>query len=514
MRQALTESVVLALFGGVVGTFVGATGIHLVTAINSGNIPRTEDIRLNATGFAFVFTISILTGIVFGLAPALRLTQAHHMQAIKDSGVAAYSGADLFGRNTIRSLLTVIEIAAAVILLVGAGLLIGSFLKLSSVDRGYNPKNVLTFSLSVPLNPFRGMVDPAFIELVLARLQNLPGVRSAGSGTVAPAEQVGGMNAPVFIEGRPESKKPEEIIRVSVRSISNGFVNAMGMRVIEGRTFDDGDGVGQPPVILVNRTFVRDYFRNEGAIGRRLLLGNDGPRPPLRIVGVIDDVQFAGVDPAPGPEIYLTTQQAGSILPPIPPPPGVPAAAFPRGTWVMGPMVLVVRTASDPLKAVATIRSIVGQVNPELAMDDVATMDQRLSRSVVRPRFYAVLLAIFTMIALILAAIGVYGVIAYSVSQRTREIGIRIAMGAERSNVMLLVLRQGLLLIVPGVVIGTLGALLLTRYLETLLFGLTPTDPLTFTFAVGFITAIAALACYFPARKATQVDLVVALKHE
>jgi len=513
VRQVLTESGLLAVLGGTLGTFLGAVGIHLLRTINVGNIPRMEEIRMDLPVFAFTIAMSIVTGILFGLAPALRLSSANHMQTIKDGAADTWSGSRLFGWNTTRSLLAVAQTSMAMVLLTGAGLLINSFLKLSHIDRGYNPTNLLTFRLSLP-DTVRGFVDPVFTEQVLARLQEWTEARSAAIGNVMPMLQERGLEGPIFIEGRPEPTKPQEIIRVNVRSISNSFLNTMGMRVIEGRNFDNRDRAGQPAVVLVNKTFVSSYFRNENAIGKRLLLGREGSRPLAEIVGIVADVQYAGLGERGGSELYLSVQQASSILPPIPPPPGVPPGAFPRGTWVLGPMVFAVRTVGDPLREVAEIRSIVAEVDSRLIMDDIATMDQRLSVYVVRPRFYAVLMGIFSIIAVTLAAIGIYGLVAYSVSQRTREIGIRIVMGAEQRAILQLILGQALVLIAVGIGVGVLGAFALTRYLKSLLFGLSPTDAPTFILAAGFISVIAALASYTPSRRALKVDPAITLRHE
>jgi putative ABC transport system permease protein len=360
----------------------------------------------------------------------------------------------------------------------------------------------------------KGFVNPVFTEQVLARVQTLPGVRSAAIASVMPMLQERGMDAPMFIRGRPEPAKPQDIIRASVRIVSNNFLNTMGMRLLRGRNLDDRDGAGRPPVVLVNKTFVSNYFRNEQVVGNTLRIGQGGSLPPVEIVGVVDDVQYEDLGPVPASEIYLNVQQASNFLPPVPPPPGVPEGAFPRRTWTAGPMVFALRTIGDPAKEAARIRGIVAEVNSQLIMDDIATMDQRLSVYVVRPHFYAILMGVFSLIAITLAAIGIYGVVGYSVSQRTREIGIRIAVGAGQRAILQFVLRQSLVLITVGIGVGILGAFTFTRYLETLLFGLTPTDPATFIFAVGFTSLIAGLASYVPARRATKVDPAIALRHE
>jgi len=513
VRQVLTESTLLAVFGGTFGTLLAAAGIHLLKTVNIVNIPRIDEIRMDSLVFAFTTAISIGTGFMFGLAPAFQISLADHMQTIKAGAADASSGSRLFGWNATRNFLTVTQISIAVVLLTAASLLINSFLKLSHVDRGYNPSNLLTFRLSLP-DTIKGFVDPVFTEQVLARVQALPEVRSAAVGSMMPMLQERGMDAPIFIQGRPEPAKPQDIIRASVRIISNSFLNTMGMHLVGGRNFDDRDSSGRPPVVLVNKTFVSNYFRNEQAIGKRLRLGRGGSLPLVEIVGIVDNVQYEDLGPVPASEMYLNVQQASSFLPPVPPPPGVPDGAFPRRTWTAGPMVFAVRTIDEPANEAARIRGIVAEVNSRLIMDDTDTMDQRLSVYVVRPRFYAILMGIFSVIAVTLAAIGIYGVVAYSVSQRTREIGIRIVMGAEQRAVLQFVLRQSLVLITVGIVLGILGAFAFTRYLETLLFGLTPTDPGTFIFAVGFISLVAGFASYAPARRATKVDLAVALRHE
>lgn len=513
VRQVLTESTLLAVFGGTFGTIFAAAGIHLLKTINIGNIPRIDEIRMDSLVFGFTTATSIVTGFIFGLAPAFQLSFADHMQTIKAGAAAASSGSRLFGWNGIRNFLTITEISMALVLLTAAGLLISSFLKLSHVDRGYSPSNLLTFRLSLP-DIIKGFVDPVFTEQVLARVRALPEVRSAAIASVMPMLQERGMDAPVFIQGRPDPAKPQDIIRVSVRIISNSFLNTMGMHLVGGRNFDDSDGAGRPPVVLVNTTFVRNYFRNEQAIGNRLRLGRGRSFPLVEIVGIVNDVQYEDLGPVSASEIYLNAQQASSFLPPIPPPPGVPDGAFPRRTWTAGPMVFAVRTIGNPANEATRIRGIVAEVNPQLIMDDIATMDQRLSIYVVRPRFYAILMGIFSVIAVTLAAIGIHGLVTYSVSQRTREIGIRIVMGAEQRAVLQFVLRQSLVLITIGIGVGIFGAFAFTRCLQSLLFGLTPRDPATFVFAVGFISLVAGFSAYVPARRATKVDPAVALRHE
>ena len=492
IRQVLTESLLLAAIGGAIGIALSFWGVRLLAALGPGNIPRLSEISIDAPVFGFTVAVSLITGILFGLAPALRLSNVDRTQALKEGAMQGASGFDLFRRNRTRSLLAVAEIALAMILVVGAGLLINSFMKLSSVDPGYNPENVLTFQVSLPQARYPDAQRIQFYDQLGGELRQLPGVASAGMANTLPL-QPGVMRISLMIQGRPAPTRPEEMVLGDIRIVSPDYAEAMGVKVLDGRDFNAGDRAGQPNVAMINKTMARRHFADENPIGQRVRLG--GPNP-WEIVGVLDDVRHSGLDAEPQPEIYMDYRQA-------------------RGELQRGPsgMFFAVRTAEEPGALAGSVRSLVQRLDANLTIDNVATMEQRVADSVARPRFYAVLLGIFASVALTLAAVGIYGVMAYSVSQRTREIGIRVALGAPRREVLGLVLRQGLTLAAIGIAAGLAGALAVTRYLENMLFGLTPFDPSTFAAVSVLLAAIALIACYVPARRATRVDPIVALRY-
>ena len=493
IRQVLTESVLLALLGGAVGTALAFWGVRLLARLGPGNIPRLDEISIDGPVFAYTLLVSVLTGILFGLAPAIRLSRTERLQAMKEGAMSGSSGFDLVRGNPTRSLLAVAEIALAMVLLVGAGLLINSFLRLSNVDPGYDPESVLTFQVALPQTRYPEAQRVQFYEQALSRLQELPGVQAAGMASTLPL-QPGVMRLSMNIQGRPEPTRPEEMVIADVRVISPQYVKALGLTILDGRGFNDNDREGQPPVLMVNRTFADRYFAGETPIGQKMRLGAPDP---FEIVGLVDDVRHAGLDADAQPEVYLDYRQA--------------RVAMPRG---LGGMLFALRTSDDPSSMVPYARTLVRRLDPELTIDNVASMEQRLSDSVARPRFYAVMLGIFAAVAMTLAAVGIYGIMAYSVSQRTREIGIRMALGAERREVLGLILRQGLALTAVGMIAGLAAAFAVTRYLQNMLFGLSASDPSTLAGVSVLLGAIAILACYVPARRATRIDPIVALRYE
>lgn len=483
VRQVLTESIVLAIAGGAFGTLLAYGGVRVLKAIQPGTIPRMQDIDVNAATLMFALAVSVLTGVLFGLAPALRLASHERVDALKEGGLFASSGFDLFRRNRARSLLAMAAVALAVVLLIGGGLLIGSFGNLAAVDPGFDVENILTFQLR--LSPTR---HPEFAEremlytALLERIRGMSGVTSAGAVSGLPLTpgitRVGfrlpGETEPVFAD---------------LRLVTPGYFDTMGIDLVEGRGYDDQDPSG---VLVVNETFARTYFP-DGALDREFQLGPPGL---FRIVGIVEDIRHQTLSADPQPEAYLNYRYTG----------GLPFAN--------APLHLAVRTSADPLALLPRIRTAVLDLDPSLPLDDVMTMEQRVSTSIAGPRFYAAVLGIFAAIALVLASVGIYGVLAYAVTQRTREIGIRMALGAGQGNVLKLILGQGLVLVVVGVVVGLGGAFALTRYLDSMLYGLTPLDPVTFggMTLVLFLTAL--VACYVPARRATRVDPLIALRHE
>ena len=493
IRQTLTESLVLALMGSALGAALAWGAEQAVRGIGPADIPRLQQLRLDLPFFAFTLGIAVVTGVLFGMAPALRMSRANEMQAIKQGAAYPASGLSLFGRNRTRSVLAIAEISLAMVLLVGAGLLINSFLKLSSVNPGYDPSNVLAFQVSLPQARYDAGERDAFYRQMLERLRALPGVRAAALSNTLPLQQ-GIMRIGLRIFGRPEPTRPEDFTVADVRIVSDDYLTTMGIRLLDGHALQPASGDHPPHELLVNRSFARRYLGGERAVGTRVNL--DGPAP-WEIVGVVDDVRHAGLTAEPFPEIYVDYRQTGAVMP--------------RG---LRDAFFAVRTTRSPLPLTTSVRGLVRQLDSQLVVDNMATMEQRLSASVARPRFYATLVGVFATIAVILAAVGIYGVLAYAVSQCTREIGIRIALGASRRGVLTLVLRQGCVIAGLGMAIGLAGAAAVTRSLTTLLFDLTPFDPVTFAAVSVLLAVVALVACYVPARRAMAVDPIAALRAE
>ena len=489
VRQVLTESVTLAVGGGALGCLLAYWGVGALKALEPGSIPRIENIAIDPTVLAFTLGISVFTGILFGLAPAFRVSNSDKMEALKEGGAYSTSGFDLFRRNKTRSLLAMVEVALAVVLLIGGGLLINSFTNLTNVDPGYDPENVLTFQVNLPQTRYPDVAQRrTFYEQVLQRTDMMAGVRSAGVVNILPLTQ-NNIRLAFAIPGEGDY---QQRAAADVRIVSADYFDAMGIPIVEGRAFTDQDREGQQAVLLVNQTFANRYFPDASPVNQELRAGPSGSQ---RIVGIVGDVRHQGLDSDVQPEVYF---------------------AFMQATQLFGnlSMTFAIRTAGDPMAVVPEVRRDVLDLDSSLTVDNIRTMEDRLYSSVAEPRFYAVLIGVFAAIALILASVGIYGVLAYSVSQRTREIGIRMALGAEKRNVLRLILGQGLILTAIGIVAGLAGAFAVTRYLESMLFGLTALDPTVFVAVTVILTLTAVVACYVPARRATRVDPIVALRYE
>ncbi len=489
VRQVLTESIVLAVTGGALGCLLAYWGVNVLKTIQPGTIPRIDEIGIDATVLAFTLGVSVITGLIFGLAPALKLTNIANVEALKEGGTSGSSGFSLFRRNRTRSLLAMAEVALAVVLLIGGGLLIHSFTNLANVNPGYDPENVLTFQISLPQARYP---EPAgrqrFYEQMLERIETMGGVEAYGVVNNLPLSQ-NTIRMAFMITGEGDYSQRAA---ADVAIASPGYFEAMGISIVEGRGFTDQDRAGGPSVVLVNETFARQYFPNESAINREF---QAGPSGPSRIVGVVADVRRQGLDSDPQPELYFGFFQA------------------PRSFGGL-PMNFTVRTAGEPTALVPAIRRAALDLDSSLTLDNVRTMEDRLYTSIAGPRFYAVLLAVFAGIALVLAAGGIYSVLSYSVSLRTREIGIRMALGAEKGSVLKMIVVQGMTLTVIGIVIGLGGALALTRYLESMLFGLTALDPTTFVATTAVLALTAFAACWVPGRRAMKVEPMIALRYE
>jgi putative ABC transport system permease protein len=514
-RQMLTESLVLAFMGGAAGLALAYGGVRAVKTLvtveaprwlasGQGSIgsilPEVDRIAIDGTVLMFTMAAVCITGVLCGLAPLMHLTGVQPIEAIKEGSAQGASGLSLFSRHRGRSLLVVAQLALATMLLVGAGLLIRSFVKLSQVDAGYDPHNVLTFQIVLPPRRLAASADDprrqVFAEEMTRRIRALPGVRFAGFTHFMPLSTAR-WTITFTIPGVPpgamrEGRKPQ------TRYVSQSYLQAMGVRLTEGRWFSDEDAAGRANVLLVNQALARRFFPDRSPVKTMVSLNGE----PWEIVGVVGDVRQGSLDEEAEPQWFIDFRQLPANVPFMPVEGGVFFA------------VRMERTDSNPLAAVTSIRALAGQLEPHAALDNVFAMDHLVASSLARPRFYAILLGLFASVAAGLAAVGIYGVLAYSVSQRTREIGIRMALGAPRRQVLALVLGQSAVLILAGIFIGIGGALFLTRYLTTMLFGLTPLDAPTFVGVAVAFGAVATIASYVPARRATNVDPLVALRNE
>ena len=492
VRQLLTENVALALPGGALGVFLAWLGVSLLRALQPGNIPRLEVISIDFSVLFFATVISLATALLFGSVPALKLLRTDRRKM--SGGEEGNAGRpDYFSNNRLLSVLAVGEIGLALVLLVGAGLLTSSFLRLSSRDPGYNPDNVLTFRVTLSENRYQENPQrQLFYDQLFEQIDRLRPVRSADIVNFLPM-QSGGIPRILNIVGRPRPDDLSQAPFAGIRLLSPGYFQTMGIPVRSGRAFSEEDRAGQPLVLVVNEALVSRYFEGEEPVGQRIRFGQQ----EYEVAGVVGNVRHQGLDSEPEPEFYLSFKQAPAGL-----------------LRMLSNMNIVIRMDRDPLDLVPQIRSEIASLDPEIALEEVSTLDQRLYDSVAGPRFYMVMVGLFATIAVTLAAIGIWGVMANRVSLRTREIGVRMALGAEGGAVLGMVMRQGLLVVAAGLGCGLLGAFALSRYLESMLFGTTPLDTATFMIVVLLLAAVALIACYVPARRATLVDPSVALRHE
>jgi putative ABC transport system permease protein len=489
MRQLLTESMMLAFAGGIAGLLLALWGVALMTKLLPRDFPRLGEINLDWRVLGFALMASVLTGILFGFAPALQASRTDLQESLKETGRGASSGRR---HNRLRSLLIVGEVALSVVLLAGAGLLFRSFLQLQSVNTGFTSEQVLTLQLSPAGSNYRRDADySSFYSQTMQRIKTIPGVSEVGAINTLPLGK--GPTAGFRIEGRPPltiDKWPGG----NYRSVSPDYFRAMNIPVVQGRAFSDRDIEGAPLVMIINQALAAHDFPSENPIGKRINFGNtDAKGQPVwwEIVGVAANVRSLELREEPVPDFYLPMLQD----------------AFPN-------MYVVVRTSVEPTTLAASVRRAASEVDKSAAVSDVKTMEHIVSDAVTQPRFNLILLGLFSGIALLLSAAGIYGITAYSVTQRTHEFGIRMALGAQVGDVLKMILRQGMLLISVGIAVGLFASFALTRLLKTLLFGVSVTDPLTFVVITLLLTLVALLACYIPARRATKVDPLVALRYE
>ena len=489
VRQLLTESVLLALAGAAAGTLLARWGIDLVVARGPQDLPRLAQVRLDGSVLAFTAALAFVTGIVFGLFPALRAAPSRLAESLKDGGRGSSSGSR---RNRFRSFLVIAEVTLALVLLAGAGLLLQSFVRLEHVDPGFRPDHLLSLRFNLPDRSYPQPAQvAAFVSAAVERSAAVPGVLSAAA--VGPLPLGGGnMGTSFEIEERPAPKS--EQASTDVKIATPGYFRTMGITLASGRDFGPEDRLDSPPVCIVNRAFARQFFPGADPIGRRIRPGISalpGEPPFRRIVGVVADVKHIELAEADGPETYLPESQ-------------VP----------FGMMTVVARTAGPPRDVAAPIEGAIHAGDPTVPVYDVRPVDEYLSRAVARPRFNAILLGLFAALALVLTAVGLYGVLSYSVSQRTHEIGIRRALGASDSAVYRLVVGQGMRLASAGLFLGVTGALLATRLLSTLLFRMKPFDFPTFAAVTGGLALVSLAASWIPARRAAGIEPTVALREE
>ena len=499
VRQLLTESVLLAGLGGVAGTGLAYFGVRLFRALGTtlgradlgltSVFPRVSEVTIDSTVLLYTLILSIGTGLLFGLVPVIRGLRTDRRNPLREVTTTPKTG--------LRSTLVVVETALAMVLVVAGGLLIHSFARLATVDVGFDASRLLTFQVIVP------RVEPqlqqrAFAETLVERLRSLSGVSNAAYARQLPLVRLGdSINLTTARNGVDVvlGEAPD------VRFVSTDYLTTLGARIVSGRTFRETDREGQTRVVIINEALARREFAGMDPIGQIVFLGTQRS-VPLEIVGVVSSIRQQGLDRAPRPQYFIDFRQVptdGAFrAPPL----------FPLGAYYS------VRTSADMAALVGQIRSVVRQLDSQATVDNVATMEEILSGSLARPWMYTVLLGIFAAVALSLAAIGLYGVMAYTVRQRTREIGIRMALGADRGRVVGLVLQRSAALTILGLLIGLAGATATTRYLTDLLFGLTPLDPVTYVAAASVFTLVATIASYVPARHATSVDPMIVLRNE
>jgi putative ABC transport system permease protein len=487
VQQVLAESLLLAFSGGMLGILLAFYARKIIVALGAKVIPQLVVVSLDTRVLMFTAALSVVTGLLFGIVPALRTSPVNLNETLKEGSRTSGGAHDDF-----RKVLAVSEIAMSLVLLVGGGLLLRSFSRLVGVDPGFRTDHLLTMDIAVPSIRYKeGTAKPvALYQTLLRGITGLHGVESAGAVNVLPLSanfDTAGTEPEGFVHGPGATPYPERYI------VTPGYLTALGIRLLRGRLFTDADQAGAPLVALVSRTAAQRWWPNQDPIGRRVKVpGFDySPQPWRTVVGVVEDVKQAALDAPHTMQIYL-----------------------PHAQYAIVYLTLVVRTKSDPISLAPEIRRQAMQLDPDLAVSNIASMDQVLSDSVASRRFSTVLLSVLAALGLILASVGVYGVISYGVSQRTREIGIRMALGAARREVLSMVVTQGMNLLLIGAGAGTLLALLLTPVISGLLFGVSPGDPIAFLGSETFLALVALVACYIPARRAAQVDPMVALRYE
>jgi putative ABC transport system permease protein len=492
VRQLLTESVLLSLGGGLLGIFLAWGSLGPLLKISAGSVPQVVPIELDRSVLAFTFGVSLLTGLFFGLVPALRTAKLDLRETLNEGSRGSTSGP---GHHRVRGVLVASEMALAVLLLVGSGLLLRSFSRLQDVPPGFQADHLLVADIPLSQTAYAKPEQRyEFFDRLVERAKALPGVRSAGAASFLPVSG-GGSIIHFNITGHPP-KTPHEYVAAGYRTVTPNYLETLGVPLLRGRLLTQTDHEKAPAVVVINASMAKTYFPNENPLGKRLQLGAtpDKDVPTMEIVGVVGDVRPGlGVDPQT--EMYLPYRQADLVLP----------------VFVLS---VVLRTAADPQLETAALRSALAEIDPNQPLVRVRTMEENMAATVAQPRFRTWLIGIFAAVALVLAAVGVYGVMSYTVMQRTSEIGIRVTLGAQPEDVFKTIVGEGLRLALAGVGAGIVAALAMTRLLRSFLFGVSAYDPLTFAGVAMLLTMVAVAASFFPARRATLVDPMVALRYE
>jgi putative ABC transport system permease protein len=483
MRQLLTESLLLSLVGGGVGLLLAVWLSRAIRVLALGQIPRAESIEVDSSVLVFTILVSVTTGLIFGLAPALQASRTDLNSTLKD----ATRGTMGAGGHWLRGALVISEVALSLLLLAGAGLMIKSFWRLQQVDPGFNAQNLLSVEVTLPATKYpESQQRTAFFQQVLESVSSLPGVSAAAVVNSPPLS--GRRNIDIFpIEGRPEPKGIEDAPLADFRLISPDYFRMMGIGMRQGRSFTEGDAQNTNKVTIVSQAFTTNYGAGENLLGKRLRIGDDWHT----VAGVVNDIRQSGLDQEAAPHVYVSYRQAG------------PTRAG-----------LLIRTTVDPLSLVGAVRAQVQAVDRDQPIYNVNTMSAMIGAEAAPRRLNLVLLGSFAALALALAAVGIYGVMANLVTQRTGEIGLRMALGAQRSDVLRLVIVRGLRLTLTGMALGLGASFALLRLMASLLYGVSASDPFTFAAITAFLLLVALLACYIPARRATKVDPLVALRYE
>jgi putative ABC transport system permease protein len=493
VRQLLTESALLSLLGGVIGLLLAWLAVRAFLAFGPGQMPRLNEVGINTGVLFFTFVTCVGSGILFGLAPAIEISRPSLSDPLKDANRSSSSAS---AHRTHRVLL-IFEVALALLLMIGSGLLIRSFVRLSDVDPGVRADHVITAAISLPNKYSEPPQIQQFWQQFLVKVHSLPGVKAVGITMSLPPNLLEITN-PFTVEGQGYDRH-RQLQLAEEMTVSPDCFRALGIPLMKGRFFSPSDkveGEKDPMIVIINETMARQYFSGKDPIGRRLQTGDPDPKAPWEtIVGVVGDVKYSGLDSGPGPTIYVPYNENG---------------------WVgwSREMYLVVRSSGNAAGLVPTVRAQLASLDSTVPLAQIRTMDELLDESLVQQRFRTWLISGFAALALLLSAIGLYALISYSVSQRTREIGVRVALGAQRSNVMGMVLREGLQLLMFGLLLGLVGAFSATRIMRSLLYSTSATDALSFVATSLTLVAVALLACYIPARRATKVDPMVALRYE